>query len=298
MGVVAWQATLLWLAEAFAGIGTKSSPCARKTASDSLEFPIDSLHGSVVINRALLLLTWICFLAGGCSRETQPAAKPAALRVLCGSSMATPAQILCRRFKENQGVEALVDLGGSETLLPRILSGASADIFICHDPFEQKIKEAGRWTGSAQVGVLQPVLLVRPGNPLKLKSLSDLTNRKLKIGIGDPRYSTCGALFVELLEKRGLREEVMKRVALQARTHAELANGLILGPLDAVVVWNYVVLMYPGKVEVVPTADPYPEINVTVVGLTQSQNPGLRDAFLNACRTDSTRALFVEYGYR
>ena len=248
--------------------------------------------------RPLIFLAWMCLLAGGCSREAQPPAQPAELRVLCGSSMATPAQILCRRFKENQGIEVLVDLGGSETLLPRILSGASADIFICHDPFEQKIKEAGRWAGSARVGLLQPVLLVRPGNPLKLKCLSDLTNRTLKIGIGDPRYSTCGAIFRERLDQKGLRDAVMKQVTLQARAHAELANGLIVGALDAVVVWNYVALMYPGKVEVVPTADPYPEINVTVVGLTQSQNPGLRDAFLNACRTDSTRALFAEHGYR
>lgn len=248
-------------------------------------------------NYPLISLAWVFVLVGGCSREAQRPAKPEELRVLCGSSMATPAQILCQRFKESAGAEVLVDLGGSETLLPRILSGAPADIFICHDPFEEKVKEAGRWTGSARVGVLRPVLLVRPGNPQKLKSLGDLTNQNLKIGIGDPRYSTCGALFVELLEKKGLREAVMKQVELQARTHAELANGLVVGPLDAAVVWNYVALMYPGKVEQVPTADTYPEIRVTVVGLTQSPNPGLRDAFLNACATDSTRALFTEHGY-
>ena len=248
-------------------------------------------------HRALLLVTGMFVLTSGCSREAQSPAKHAALRILCGSSMATPAQILCRDFKEKQGVEVLVDLGGSETLLPRILTGAPADIFICHDPFEQKIKEAGRWAGAAQVGVLEPVLLVRPGNPLQVKSLSDLTNRNVKIGIGDPRYSTCGALFVELLEKKGLREAVMKQVALEARSHAEVANGLIVGPLDAVVVWNFVALMYPGKVESVPNADSYPKINVTVVGLKPSQNAGLRDAFLNACRTESTRILFAEHGY-
>jgi molybdate transport system substrate-binding protein len=252
---------------------------------------------SLVIHRTLLLPAWIALLAGGCSHEAQSPEKPAELRVLCGSSMATPAQLLCRRFKEAQGVEVLVDLGGSETLLPRILSGAPADIFICHDPFEQKIKESGRWSGSARVGVLQPVLVVRPGNPLKLKSLSDLTNRNVKIGIGDPRYSTCGALFVDLLQKKGLHEEVMKQVQLQARTHAELANGLILGALDAAVVWNYIALTYPGKLERVSTSEPYPDIHVTVVGLTQSPNPGLRDAFLDACRKDSTSTLFAEHGY-
>ncbi|HEY5914121.1 MAG TPA: substrate-binding domain-containing protein [Verrucomicrobiae bacterium] len=247
--------------------------------------------------RNWLLLAWISLLAGSCSREASSPGKPPELRVLCGSSMATPAQILCRRFKENQRVEALLDLGGSETLLPRILGGAPADIFICHDPFEQKIREAGRWTGSARVGVLRPVLLVHPGNPLNLRSLNDLTNRNLKIGIGDPRYSTCGALFVDLLDKTGLRDAVMKQVTLQARTHAEVANGLIVGPLDAAVVWNYIATMYSGKVERAPIAARYPEVNVTVVGLTQSPNPVLRDAFLEACRRESTKAFFVEQGY-
>jgi molybdenum ABC transporter molybdate-binding protein len=245
----------------------------------------------------MLLVAWVAILAAGCSREPGGRGEPAEMRVLCGSSMAEPAQEVCQLFKETEGVQVFVDLGGSETLLPRILTGAPADVFVCHDPFEQKVKEAGRWAGSARVGRLEPVLLVRPGNPLRLKSINDLTNRALKIGIGDPQYSTCGALFVELLEKRGLRDAVMSQVALQGRTHAEIANGLILGPLDAVVVWNYVASLYQGKVELVPTADEYPAVAVTVVGLTQSQNPELRDAFLKLCRSKVGKAIFVKHGY-
>ncbi len=211
--------------------------------------------------------------------------------------MAVPAQEVCQVFKERQGCQVFVDLGGSETLLPRILTGGSADVYVCHDPFEQKVKEAGRWTGSARVGHLKPVLLVRPGNPHHVKSLTDLTNHNLKIGIGDPRYSTCGELFVGMLEKKGLRDEVMKQVVLQARTHAEIANGLILGPLDVVVVWNFVALLYKGKVELIPTADPYPDIAVTVVGLKQSRNPELRDAFLDLCRGQAAQAIFARHGY-
>lgn len=243
----------------------------------------------------VLILAWL--LALGCSRQPAAPGKPAELRVLCGSSMAAPAQDLCRLFKEQQGTEVLVDLGGSETLLPRVLTGAPADIFICHDPFEQKVKEAGRWTGSARLGQLKPVLLVRPGNPARIQSLRDLTNRNLKIGIGDPRYSTCGALFVELLDKQGLRDGVMKQVVLQGRTHAEIANGLILGSLDAVVVWNYVAVLYRDKAELVPTADPYPDTNITIVGLTQSQNPQRRDAFLALCRSEAAKAIFAQHGY-
>jgi molybdate transport system substrate-binding protein len=236
-------------------------------------------------------------LAAGCDRNSNPAKPAAELKLLCGSSMATPGQTISKLFTEKQGAPVAVDLGGSETLLPRVLTGVAADIFICHDPFEQKVKEAGLWTGSAKVGLLKPVLLVRPGNPLHLQSVNDLTNRNLKVGIGDPRYSTCGEMFVALLDKKGLRDEVMKQVVLQGRTHAEIANGLILGTLDAAVVWNYVAVLYKDKVQLVATADPYPEINVTVVGLKKSPNPSLRDAFLEFCRSQQVKDVFVEHGY-
>jgi len=250
------------------------------------------------MTRSIWLLSALAVLwVAGCSRHDVPASKPSELRLLCGSSMATPGQEVVRLFKEQQSVAAFLDLGGSETLLPRILANAAADIFICHDPFEQKVKEAGLWTGSARVGGLRPVLLVRPGNPYHLHSVNDLTNQSLKIGIGDPRYSTCGAVFVELLEQRGLRDAVLKQVVLQARSHAEIANGLILGSLDAVVVWNYIALLYQGKTELVSTADPYPAINITVVGLKQSANPRARDAFLDFCRGETVKQIFLQQGY-
>jgi len=236
-------------------------------------------------------------LAGGCKRGAAPAGQSRELRVLCGSSMAAPAQKVAALFETNTHAPALLDLGGSETLLPRILAGAPADVFVCHDPFEQKLKDAGHWAGSVVVGGLAPVLLVRPGNPRHLRSVADLAQPGLKLGIGDPRYSTCGEMFVNLLEQKGLREQVLKQVVLQGRTHAEIANGLILGSLDAAVVWNFVARLYEGKVELAPTGDAYPRINVTVLGLKRSANPELRDAFLALCRSGQVQAIFAEAGY-
>ena len=234
--------------------------------------------------------------AVGCSRV--PGGRPESeLRILCGSSMATPVQEIVPVFKGKDGPSVLLDLGGSETLLPRIVAGGSGDIFICHDPFEQKIKESGNWAGAVPVGFLKPVLLVRPGNPNHIQSVGDLTNRNLKIGMGDPRYSTCGELFVGLLDKKGLRDAVMKQVTMMGRTHTEIAQGLLLGPLDVVVVWNYIARLYSNSVEVVETQDDYPKLKVTVVGLKRSDNPKGRDAFLEFCGTDEVRNVFARHGY-
>ena len=233
----------------------------------------------------------------GCGRSNdQAAARQTPLRVLCGSSMAEPIQEIVRQYEPRPGA-VLVDLGGSETLLPRILAGAPADIYVCHDPFEEKIRQAGKLSASVEMGQLRPVLLVRAGNPQQVRRLEDLARPGLKLGIGDPRYSTCGEMFVDLLRKKGLYEPVMTNVVLQARTHAELGNGLVLGALDAAVVWNFVARLYEGKVELVKTEAEYPLVRVTVLGLSSSANPAARDAFLQYCRTAPARAIFGKHGY-
>ncbi len=89
----------------------------------------------------------------------------------------------------------------------------------------------------------------------------------------------------------------MKNVVLQARTHGEIAGGLVAGPLDAVVVWNFIAVMYKGKVEVVDTDAKYEPVRITVVGLSQSANPKARDQFLELCRSQAVRELFARYGY-
>ena len=211
--------------------------------------------------------------------------------------MAAPIQELAREFSRTHAVKVDLDLGGSETLLPKILAGAPADVYVCHDPFEDKVKAAHHWAGSVVVGHLEPVLAVRPGNPRGIRSVDDLQRADLKIGIGDPRYSTCGELFVRALQQRGIHDAVMKQVVLQARSTTDVANGLVVGPLDAAVLWNFSAVLYTGKLELVSAPLDYPEVRVTVIGLTQSPQPQWRDAFLKWCDRPAARELFRQHGY-
>jgi len=170
-------------------------------------------------------------------------------------------------------------------------------VFVCHDPFEAKLVGIGRMMDSVTVGYLEPVLAVRPGNPRDIRGLADLARPGLQFGMGDPRYSTAGELFVNLLRERGLHDAVMSNVVFQGRTHADIANSLILGPVDAVAIWNFAIPLHRGKLQVVGTDARYPETRVTIVGLTASKNPELRDAFLQWCRQSSVQDVFRQHGY-
>ncbi len=242
-----------------------------------------------------LVLVFLSSMGRG--EENPPAAIVRELHVLCGSSMRTPFEEIAKVFEEERRAKVVPDFGGSETLLPKILTGTQADIFICHDPFEQKVKDAGKYSSSVAVGYLRPVLLVKKGNPKGIKSVEDLAAKDVQIGIGDPRYSTCGEMFVKMLEGKGLKDRVMAHVKLQARTHQEIASGLIVGPLDVAVAWNFVAVLDQEKTEVVKTDEKYEEIRVTIVGLKDAAHPIMRDAFIETCGTKQAKAVFAKHGY-
>jgi molybdenum ABC transporter molybdate-binding protein len=219
------------------------------------------------------------------------------VRVLCGTSMAQPMKEIADAFKEARGADVEFDLGGSETLLPKVLTGAAADVFVCHDPFEEKVREAGQWTDSVVVGWLEPIVVTAPGNPKEIKDWDDLCREGVRLGIGDPRYSTCGEMFVAELRRRRIEPKVMRNVVVQARNHSDLALAVIAGSLDAAVVWNFVVPQYAGKLEKAPPAGEYSEVRVTVIGLKNSPQPKLRDQLLDWCRRPESLQRFAEGGY-
>jgi molybdate transport system substrate-binding protein len=227
-------------------------------------------------------------------------AKPAAenrLRVLCGTSMAKPMQKIAKEFEKANAATVEFDLGGSETLLPRVLASEPGDVYVCHDPFEAKVRAAGKVSSSVVPGWLAPIVVTAVGNPKKIRDWDDLVQPGRRLGIGDPRYSTCGEMFVGEARRRGLEEKLMRNVIVQARSHSELALGVTAGSLDAAAVWNFVAPEYRGKVEPTAIAGDYPEVRVTVIGLAGSTRPALRDRFLEWCRRGESLAAFSEHGY-
>lgn len=243
--------------------------------------------------RVWTALMTLVVLAAGCGKP----AEATRLRVLCGNSMAKPMQEIAKAFEKQSGVAVEFDLGGSETLLPKVLIGDPGDAYVCHDPFEGKVREAKKCSDTVVPGWLCPIVVVAPGNPKHVADWNDLRQPGLRLGIGDPRYSTCGEMFVAELRRRGLEADVMRNVTVQARSHSELALGVTMGSLDAAAVWNFVAPEYKGKIEKTPIAAEYPEVRVTLLGLTGSSSPELRDRFLAFCRTPESLAQFAKHGY-
>ncbi len=236
-------------------------------------------------------------LITGCSKD-KTEGEDNELVVLCGSSFPNPMDELCLQFTEQTGMKFATTLAGSENHLPLIKTAHKGDIFVTHDPFLDYVRDANCLLDYVHVGYVSPVLAVQPGNPKEISSIQDLTRPGLKVALSNPEYSTCGEMVFALLEKKGIKEAVMKNVENRlTKGHSDLGTFLKTKTVDAVIMWNGVAHTFRDSVEVVPTPYEYEEeIRVHIMGLNYSKNPDLLRKFMEFTKVKG-EAVFAKYGY-
>jgi len=249
---------------------------------------------------ASLLLLFSIFAAAmllGCARKKTPA-KQKELVILCGNSFVKPTEQLCSQFTAQTGIEVATTVAGSEDFLPLVKAGQQGDILVTHDPYLDYVRDANALADHAQVGFVAPVVAVQPGNPKGISSIEDLTRPGLKVALSNPKYSTCGELVLGLLEKKGIKDAVMKNVENRlTKGHSNLGNLLKTQTVDAVIMWNGVAHTFRDSLQVVPTPYEYDkEIRVHIIGLNYSKEPELLKQFIDFTR-QAGPSIFAEHGY-
>jgi len=252
------------------------------------------LRTSTLISLAIALILMI--LSGCGSKDEQ--GKTTELVVLCGSSFVPPTEQLCAEFKEKTGISIVSTVGGSEDLLPHVKAHAKGDIFITHDPFMDYTRDANALADHVEVGFVAPVLVVQKGNPKGIKSIEDLTQEGLKVALTDPQYSTAGEMVFALLEKKGIKEAVLKNVENRlTKGHGNIGTFLKTQAVDAGIMWNGVAHTFLDSLDIVKTPYEYDEeICVHIMSLSYSKHPEQLKQFIEFVRTRGPE-IFAEYGY-
>ncbi|MFQ6035282.1 MAG: substrate-binding domain-containing protein [Sedimentisphaerales bacterium] len=220
------------------------------------------------------------------------------LVVLCGSSFPKPMEQLCSQFTAQTGIKFATTVAGSEDHLPLIKVGKLGDIFVTHDPYLDYVADANALADYVQVGFVAPVLVVQKGNPKGLRSIEDLARLGLTVALTDPKYSTCGEMVFQLLEKKGIKDAVMKNVENRlTKGHSAVGTFLKTQAVDAGIMWNGVAHTFGDSLDVVRTPYEYDkEIRVHIISLSYSKQPELLKQFIEFARTKGPK-IFAEHGY-
>jgi len=253
------------------------------------------------VSRASKAVTVLCvvgFMAfvAGCGGEEPSAGQE--IDILCGGSFQPPAEELARVFEEETGITPTLVFGQSEDHLPHVKLQDQGDVFISHDPYAQYTEEAGSLLRYVAVGHVAPVLVVAKGNPKGVRTIDDLTKPGLQVCLPNPDFSTCGEMVFGLLERKGIKDAVLKNVGTALfRSHSQIGSNTKLGHRDAGIMWNGVAHNWLDAIEIVPTPYEYDdEIRVTVIGLSYSKKRDLVEKFL-AVAESRGEDIFREFGY-
>ncbi len=201
-----------------------------------------------------------------------------------------------RAFEEREGVRVNRVYNGCGILVGQMKTGQRPDAyFACDVSFMREVQPM--FTRSDDVARTPMVILTRKGNPRNLKSLSDLAQANLRLGVANPEQSALGALTHRLLVHENLLDRVWANVVVQTPTADLLVNQMRAGALDVAIVYQANTSQVREHLDVVPLTQPAAmAIQPFAVG-TNTAHPQLLRRLHETLRSAASRRRFEESGF-
>lgn len=229
-------------------------------------------------------------LAGGCGG----AGSDDELVVYAASSLADAFGDIERDFETaNPGVDVIVNLGGSSTLVAQIAEGAPADVIATADTATmQRLVDAGDVDDVVVFARNRAAIVVAAGNPLGIASVADLADPDLVVVVCAPEVP-CGAYAEDVVDAAAVD---VNPVSFEASVGA-VVNKVALGEADAGIAYVTDVAAADGRIDGVDIADnvdaAYP-IAVTA----DTANRSTADAFVAHVLGPDGQRVLADAGFR
>ncbi|MBI2441437.1 MAG: substrate-binding domain-containing protein [Lentisphaerae bacterium] len=142
-----------------------------------------------------------------------------------------------KRFQEREGVRITTVYNGCGILVGQMKAGGRPDAYLtCDKSFVAPVADLFPYF-PIELSSSAIVILARKGNPNEIKTLADLGQPGLRVGLAHPQQSTLGALTERMLKQQGIHAQVMSNVVTQVPTADLLVNQMRAGAMDATVVY-------------------------------------------------------------
>jgi molybdate transport system substrate-binding protein len=221
-------------------------------------------NSALVFLASAIVLCLLLFLLSSGAKQNTPVIRTSEtvspvptqpLMVLCAASMKAPVDQIAKDYESEFGTRVQTQFGGSQTLLAGVEISRVGDLFIpADDSYIAIARKKELVQETFAIGSMRPVLVVRKGNPLEVKSLDDLLSKEARIAQGNPDAAAIGKITRETLTPLGKWEPLEKRTIVFKPTVNDVANDLKVGSVDAGLIWDAMVQQYP-ELEIVPTPE-------------------------------------------
>ncbi|MER5949017.1 molybdate ABC transporter substrate-binding protein [Streptomyces sp. NPDC001904] len=216
--------------------------------------------------------------------------------VFAAASLKESFTTLGKQFeKEHPGTKVTFSFGGSDSLAASITGGAPADVFAAASPKTMQIvTDKGDAAGTPSTFVRNQLeIATLPGNPDKVASLKDLTNKDLKVVLC-AKEVPCGAAAEKALDASKLK---LTPVSYEQDVKAALTK-VELKEADAAVVYKTDVHAAGDKVEGVEFPESAQAINdYPIAQLKDSKNSAAAKAFIALVQSAEGQKVLTSAGF-
>ena len=222
------------------------------------------------------------------------------LLLYCGAGIRPPVDELVETFRQQYGINIIIDYAGSEVLLSKIKLTRRGDLYMPGDKYyaEQAARE-GMILSQRSVCYFVPTILVQKGNPKNIQGLWDLLRPGLKLGLGDANICAVGRQARQIFAKNKIAwEDVEKNLVFQSLTVNGLGMQIQAGSLDAVIVWDAIAQYYNEHGEQVAIAaqnNVISTVDICILAFTRQRL--LAESFVQLAVSERGQAIFKKHRY-
>jgi molybdate transport system substrate-binding protein len=222
-----------------------------KTKEEKLKYMFGKTQIYTLIITSLIILSLIMTSFVSCNNRQK---ESVSLTAFVGAASKPAMDEAVKIFEAKTGIKVQCIYGGSGTILAQMELAKFGDLYMPASPdYISQAEEHGIIDINTVkiISYLIPVIAVQKGNPKNIKSLSDLAQPRIKVGIGNPEAVCVGLYSIELLDYNGLLVDVSKNIITQAENGEKTATLLSLKAVDAVIGWHVFHDWDPDNIDVV-----------------------------------------------
>jgi molybdate transport system substrate-binding protein len=205
------------------------------------------------------------------------------LLVYCAAGIRPPMEQVAADYEQEYGMSVQLQYGGSNTLLSQIEVARSGDLYLAADDhYLELARKKGLVKEVLPLATMRPVIAVQKGNPKAIRAVDDLLRDDVKTALGNPEQAAIGKTTRKLLVDSGHWQRLEAQVTRHGvfkPTVPEVANDIKLGSVDAGIIWDTTLALYP-ELEAIRVSELDAGLSHVSVGvLTSSQSPAASLSF-------------------
>ena len=177
-----------------------------------------------------------------------------ALNVYAAAGAKPPLDEICRQYEEQCSTCVEINYGGGGEVLNQMVLSRSGDIYIAPEQrfMEIAVEKQAIYPDTVKcIAYMVPVIAVTAGNPLNITALADLAAPGIRVAVTRPETTLLGKYAPEIFAKAGLSDDIGNNIVTEAARPDSLLNMLIMGQVDAGIIWHFYGTQYPDDIEII-----------------------------------------------